>query len=128
MIQSIVSRIDDMPGFVKCLVFKRMNVGWKNLKCTWHDCISKAIEDYINVYTLISFTREFLFKLAAHMVIFPDVGFKVNALPCSITCAKHRLIQVTSIIINLDCILSDFYFFHVAMWEASSMSVLSAYH
>ena len=87
-----------------------MNIGGKNLKCARYDCISKAIKDHINFHTLVGFTCEFLLKLLTYLVAFPDVRFKINTLLSSVNCAQHSFVQVMSIIINLDGILSDFYF------------------
>src|SRR6266700_917443 len=103
-----------------------MNIGGKSLKCARYDSIGKAIKDHINFYTLIGFACEFLLKLAANRVVFPDIGFQVNALLCCINCLEHMLVEVASIIIDLDTVLTDIYFLQRYMRKTSLIPVLSA--
>src|SRR5579859_6495417 len=126
MLQCIASRIEYMPGLAKCPVFKHMHVWWEVLKCPGHHRISEAIEDHIDFHSLIGFACQFFFKLSTYRVIFPDIGFQIDALLRSINRAEHSIVKVTSIIINLDSILINEYFLRVHMRKASLRSLLPA--
>src|SRR5437588_5770182 len=96
-----------------------MNARWEDLEVVRYHCIAKAVEDNVDIHSLGGFAYQVFLELLAHGVAFPDECFQVNALLCSINGCEHRIVEVTPIIIDLQCIVSNTHFVQVWVWETS---------
>src|SRR5436309_7785694 len=105
-----------------------MNARWEDLEVMRYYCIAEAVEDHVDLHTLGGFAYQVFLELLAHGVVFPDESFQVNALLCSVNSSEHCVVEVTAIIIDLQCIVSGAHFVQGWMWKAIFWPLLPALH
>ena len=105
-----------------------MNARREDLEVVGYHRIAKAVEDHVDLHSLVGFAYQVFLELLSHGVAFPDECFQVNALLCSVNSSEHCIVEVTAIIIDLQCIVSNACFVQVWMWEAVFWSALPALH
>ena len=103
-----------------------MDIRWEDLEVVRYNCITKAVEDHVDIHALVGFASQVFLELLAHGVALPDVCFQVNAFPSSVNGSEHRIVEVAPIIIDMQAVVSNAHFVQGWMWEASFLPVLLA--
>src|ERR1700680_2447776 len=101
------------------IVTEQVYVGRKNFEFARHDDIGEIVKDNIDIDAFGCLTRKMVFEGLADGIVFPDEGFQVNALLRGIDGSEHRVVQLASIVEELDFIFTNLYYFEVLMREST---------
>ena len=115
MVQRKAAGVEHFPGLADRLIHQHMHIRRKGLEGLGDDKVSEAIEDHIDLYPLGGLAFQRVFEFLPDLVILPDIRLQVDALARLFDCREHVLVEILSIIVDLETVIAYIDLLHVWM-------------